>query len=89
MWQLQDCSFACFFLCSLVDKAKAYVSFLMGGTKLQWVKLDLALVARDLLSKTLIQLAAYGWRCTASLLVVCLEATQLWSLQALLSLFSS
>ena len=70
-------------------KLRGLCKLLMGGTKLHWVKLDLAPVDRVLLSKTLIQLAAYGWGCTPSLLAVCLEATQLWSLQALLLLFSS
>ena len=46
-------------------------------------KMDLALVDRVLLSKTLIQLSADGWGCTPSLLVVWLEVARSWSLQAL------
>ena len=48
-----------------------------------WEKLGLALVGRALLSKALIQLSADGWGCTPFLVVVWLETTQPWGLQAL------
>ena len=48
-----------------------------------WGKLDLALVGRAMLNKSLMQFSADRGACTPSLLVGWPEATQYWSLQAL------
>ena len=45
-----------------------------------WGKLDLALVDKDKLSKSLIQLSADEWGCAPSLLAVWPEATLSWRL---------
>ena len=54
---------------------------LPDGRDWQWENLNLALVSRAMLSKTLIQWSPDGWGCASSLLVW-LEVTQPWSLQA-------
>ena len=53
------------------------------GRDCLWGKLGLVLVGRVGHSQTLMQLSAGGWDCAPSLLVVCPEMTQPWSLQAL------
>ena len=47
-----------------------------------WEKLGLALVGRAIHSKVLIQLYAYGWDCTPSVVVFWPEVTQPSGLQA-------
>ena len=50
------------------------------GWEWWWEKLDLALVGRVVLSKTLIQLSTDEWGCVPSLLVVWHEVIQPWAL---------
>ena len=54
-----------------------------GGWEWWWEKLDLALVGRAVLSKTLIQLSTDEWGCVPSLLVVWHEVNQPWGLWVL------
>ena len=83
------CSF-CFSHCGIVVLLSAIwrsrlggLCKLPGGRDWWWGKLSLALVRRALLSKTLIQLSAYGWGCAPSVVVLWPETTQPWGLWAL------
>ena len=56
---------------------------LPDGRDWQWGKLNLTLVDRVVLRKTLIQLSTDGWGSVPSLFVVWPKVTQPWSQQAL------
>ena len=62
---------------------------LPNGRDWLWGKLGLSLVSRAMLSKSLIQLSADDWNCAPSLLVVCPEATQSWSLSSMVGLMAT
>ena len=60
-----------------MDEKEACESFLIGGTS-SGEKLGLALVGRETLRRSLIQLSADGWGYAPSLLVVLPEVNQSW-----------